>query len=144
MKALAIIGSPKGKGNTYRVVTRIEEKMKKLDAGVEFEYLILKDTNLQTCKGCFLCLSKGEHLCPVKDEQAAILKKMDECDGMILASPVYAYNVSWIAKSFIDRYAFVCHRPRYHGKTALAVATTGSRLGRDIEAAWHTAEFLGI
>lgn len=35
------------------------------------------------------------------------------------------YNVSWLMKNFIDRFAYICHRPRFHGKKALVVSTTG-------------------
>ena len=44
MRVLAIIGSPKGKGNGYRVVQQIEKRMKGL-GDVEFDYLLLKDAN---------------------------------------------------------------------------------------------------
>lgn len=50
MKILAIIGSPRRKGNTYKVVSLIEERMKAL-GDVEFSYLFLKDANLETMPG---------------------------------------------------------------------------------------------
>lgn len=69
MKILVIIGSPKGKGNTYNTAKKVEEQITKLDKAVEFEYLLLRNANLQTCKGCFQCLKKGEEYCPIKDDQ---------------------------------------------------------------------------
>ncbi|ETA78968.1 NAD(P)H-dependent oxidoreductase [Youngiibacter fragilis] len=126
MKILAIIGSPRGKGNTYRTVRQAEECLRSLDSSLEMEYLFLKDAGLGTCKGCYLCFLKGEDSCPIKDGRADIEKMMENADGVIFATPVYAYNVSWIMKNFIDRFAYVCHRPRFHGKKAMIVATTGA------------------
>ncbi|MCE7697524.1 MAG: NAD(P)H-dependent oxidoreductase, partial [Methanobacterium paludis] len=44
MKILAIIGSPKGKGNSYKVTKEVEEKMNGME-DVTFEYLFLKDVD---------------------------------------------------------------------------------------------------
>jgi len=125
MKILAIIGSPLGKGNTYKVVQRIEDNLKKLNDNVDFEYVMLKETNLQMCRGCFLCLSKGDEYCPLKDERADLELKMRQCDGLILAAPVYVYNLPALTKNFVDRFAYISHRPRFHDKKAMVVATTG-------------------
>lgn len=124
MKILAIIGSPKGKGNSYSLTRQVERKMKEIDSGIEFEYLFLKDANLEPCRGCYVCLDKGEHLCPIKDSRTEIERKMLEADGAVFATPVYVYNVSWLFKNFLDRFAYCCHRPRFF-KPALALATTG-------------------
>jgi len=58
MKILAIIGSPRKKGNSYKATKEVEERMKQLGK-VEFEYLFLKDADLKMCSGCFNCVSKG-------------------------------------------------------------------------------------
>lgn len=126
MKIIAIMGSPKGKGNTYEISKRVETSLKKLNNEIEFEYIFLKNVNLLPCKGCYQCLLKGEEVCSLKDDRELIERKMLEADGVIFTTPVYAYNVSWIMKSFIDRFAYVCHRPRFHGKKAMIIATTGA------------------
>ncbi|HEX3014598.1 MAG TPA: flavodoxin family protein [Methanobacterium sp.] len=124
LKVLAIMGSPRKKGNTYKLTRKVEEKMKQL-GNVEFEYLFLKDVNLQPCKGCFLCIPKNENLCPLKDDLAEIEKRIMESDGVILTSPVYALQISWLMKILVDRLAYLFHRPRYFGKSAMAISTTG-------------------
>ena len=50
---------------------------------------------------------------------------MDAADGIIFASPVYVNDVSGIAKTWIDRLAYVCHRPAFAGKCAYLIATVG-------------------
>jgi multimeric flavodoxin WrbA len=124
MKVLAIMGSPKGKGAGYRVVQKIEKRMKEL-GNVDFQYLFLKDANLQMCKGCFVCVTRGEDKCPLKDDRAKIEHMILDSDGIILSTPGYVQNVSWLMKNFIDRFAYTNHRPRFHGQKVLLVANSG-------------------
>jgi multimeric flavodoxin WrbA len=126
MKIIAIVGSPKPNGNTYKTVMDIENKLKEKDSSLEIETIQLCKTNLQLCKGCYLCLSKGEEFCSIKDEREQLDDKLKKADGVIFATPVYTYNVSWTMKNFLDRFAYRCHRPDYHGKKAMIVVTTGA------------------
>ena len=123
MKVLAIIGSPQKKGNSYKVTKQLEEKMKELGE-IEFSYLFLKDANLEPCRGCFTCISRGEDLCPIKDDRDKILEKMVAADGLILVSPAYYYNVTALMKNFIDRTAYLAHRPAFAGKPIIAITTS--------------------
>ncbi len=124
MKILAIMGSPKGKGSGYEIVKKIEDRMKTMGA-VEFSYLFLKDANLKPCTGCYTCLAKGEDKCPLKDDRAAIEQRLLAADGVILSSPMYVLNVSWLMKNFIDRFAYTNHRPRFHRQKVLTVVNMG-------------------
>jgi len=123
MKVLAIIGSPRKKGNSYKVTKRIEERMKEL-GDVEFEYLFLKDVNFKPCRGCFTCIAKGKERCPLKDDRDKILEKMLASDGLILVSPAYFFNVTAMMKNFIDRFAYLTHRPALAGKPMMAITTS--------------------
>ncbi len=124
MKILAIMGSPKGKGSGYKIVKMIEDRMT-AKGDVEFEYLFLKDANLKPCTGCYICMTKGEGKCPLKDDRALIEQELMAADGVILSSPVYVDNVSWLMKTFIDRFAYTNHRPCFHRQKVLTVANTG-------------------
>lgn len=126
MKILAVIGSPRTNGFTYRTVQALEREIVAVDPSVSFEYLQLSQVNLGLCKGCFQCLAKGEERCPLKDDRDMIETKMREADGILFSSPVYVCNVSGIMKNFIDRFAYRCHRPDFNGKKAMVVATTGA------------------
>ncbi len=124
MKILAIIGSPKGKGTGYEIVKIIEDRMKSM-GDVEFSYLFLKDANLKLCTGCYTCMAKGEDKCPLKDDRAAIEQMLLATDGVILSSPMYVLNISWLTKNFIDRFAYANHRPRFHRQKVLTVVNMG-------------------
>lgn len=124
MKILTIIGSPRKKGNTYQAARQLEEEMKK-KGNYKFEYLFLKDANLEPCTGCFNCVPNGIEFCPLKDDREIIQEKMLEADGLVIGSPVYVMTVSALLKNYIDRLAYLCHRPEYHGKKAMLLCTTG-------------------
>lgn len=124
MKIAAIMGSPKGKGSGYRIVRMIEDRMKAM-GDVEFTYVFLKDANLEPCIGCYNCMAMGEEKCPLKDDRAAIEQELLAADGVILSSPVYVSNVSWLMKRFIDRFAYTHHRPRFHRQKTLTVVNGG-------------------
>ncbi len=123
MKIIAIMGSPKGKGSGYKIVKMIEDRMMAM-GDVEFEYIFLKDVNLKLCIGCYNCMARGEDKCPLKDDRDGIEQKLMAADGFILSSPVYMGTVSWLMKNFIDRFAYLSHRPRFHQQKMLIVVNT--------------------
>ncbi len=118
MKILAICGSPR-KGNTYFVLKSIQENYPDID----IKLLKLSEMNFEFCKGCYVCVKKGEDRCPVKDERDLIIREMMEADGLILASPVYSHMVSATLKNFFDRFGFYAHRPQFFEKFAMPIAT---------------------
>ncbi len=124
MKILTIIGSPRKRGNSFQAAKNLENMMKK-KGNYEFEYLFLKDAHLEACKGCFNCVSRGIEFCPLKDDREMIQERMEKADGLVMVSPVYVMNVTALMKNFIDRLAYLCHRPAYHRKKALVLSTTG-------------------
>jgi multimeric flavodoxin WrbA len=130
MKILVIMGSPR-QGSTYRAAGRIETAMQAFGE-VRFEYLMLRDANLASCTGCFVCFAKGEEHCPNKDNAPAIEQMMHDADGVIFASPVYGMNVSGLMKTFIDRFSYIFHRPRFFDKKALLLTTTGALGCKDV------------
>jgi multimeric flavodoxin WrbA len=93
----------------------------------------------------FNCISKGGDLCPLKDDRDMIEEKMQEADGLVMVSPVYVMQVTSLMKNFIDRLAYRCHRPLYHGKKAIVLSTTGGmgldktlKYMKDITEVWDT------
>jgi multimeric flavodoxin WrbA len=133
MRVLAIMGSPRSKGNTYRLVRQVEERLHDL-AEVEFEYLFLREANLQQCRGCAVCLRVGEDACPLADDRPAIEERILQSRGVILATPVYAMDMSWLMKLFMDRFAYCMHRPRFFDQATMLVCTSGgSGIGETLD-----------
>lgn len=123
-KVLAIIASPR-EGNTYAACEALRAKLEKEEAQIGFEYLWLRDYALLPCKGCFNCLCKGEESCPNRDGAPLIEQKMREADLVIFATPVYVMNVTGLMKTFMDRFGYLGHRPRFFHTKAVILATTG-------------------
>jgi len=117
MKILAICGSPK-KGNTYSALNDIKESY----PDVDFKILMLKDVNLKSCLGCYVCVKLGEDKCPLKDDRENIVKEMLESDGVLFASPVYTMQITALMKNFFERVGYIDHRPCFYGKYAMLMA----------------------
>ena len=129
MRMLALVGSYRKKGNTARIVQMIEARMHALATQhatpLEFETLFLGDMDIRPCRGCRACFDHGEDACPLKDDIPLIRAKMDAADGLLLASPVYVDDVSGLVKNWMDRLAYLCHRPTLGGKCAYPLAMVG-------------------
>jgi len=117
IKVLVIHGSPH-QGNTMKLTRKFEETMKK-HGDIHFEYLSVSELSIGMCRGCFNCITKGENLCPLQnDDVKRILIKMDEAHGVVIAAPTYMYNIPAVMKNLIDRLSYLGHRPRYLNKHA--------------------------
>lgn len=129
-KVTAFVGSARRK-HTYGAVRFFLDRLEAL-GGVESEIVALSDYRIETCRGCKLCLDKGEELCPLKDDRDALIQKITASDGVLFASPNYSFQVSGIMKTFLDRLGFLFHRPRFHGKTFTSIVVQGVYGGRKI------------
>jgi multimeric flavodoxin WrbA len=129
MKILALVGSFRKKGNSARIVTMFKESMEQMAMNssltLDFETLYLGEMHILMCRGCRACFDSGEDTCPLNDDIPLIRSKMDAADALILAGPVYVDNVSGLVKNWMDRLAYLCHRPAMGGKCAVSVATVG-------------------
>jgi multimeric flavodoxin WrbA len=122
-KVVAFVGSARKK-HTRSAVETFMSNLQSL-GGVQYEILQLSDHHLEVCKGCKLCLDKGEELCPLKDDRDLLIEKMITADGVVFASPNYSFQVSAIMKVFLDRLGFIFHRPRFFGKTFTSIVVQG-------------------
>lgn len=123
MKVAIIMGSPRKK-DTFNICKQIESQVKLCDQNVEFDYIFLKEHHIKDCIGCNLCFQQSENDCPCHDDLNDLKKRLFAADGLIIASPVYAYQVTGQLKRFIDRMSFLFHRQELVGKPALIVITS--------------------
>ena len=99
MKILSINGSRRKEGNTEFLIQSILTPAQK--GGAQIESIFLGDYQIDACTGCEGCASSWE--CVIRDDFAQIVKKLDEADGLVFASPTYWYSVTSDMKRFIDR-----------------------------------------
>jgi multimeric flavodoxin WrbA len=130
MKVTAFVGSARKK-HTYNATEQLMYNLQSF-GDVECEIVSLSDFHVEICKGCMLCLNKGEELCPFKDDRNMLIDKMNNSDGIIFASPNYSFDVSGLMKVFLDRLGFIFHRPRFFGKACTSIVVQGFYRGNKI------------
>lgn len=117
-KILAVMGSPRKKGNTHILISKILEGAK--SEGVDGEILFLGDLTIRECDGCYRCWQGKE--CNKNDDMNNIYPRIMESAGIIFGTPVYWYGPTALIKGFIDRFVyFNCAENRAHirGKPAV-------------------------
>ena len=105
MKVLMINGSPHKDGNTALAIKEMEEIFKSAD--VEVEILQVGSSAIRGCAGCYACTKLGK--CAFDDIVNEAAEKFKECDGLVVASPVYYAAPNGTLVSFLDRLFYSSH-----------------------------------
>ncbi len=126
MKILTVIGTSHI-GNTRAIVDLFLNEFN--DNNNEFDEIIIpKDFN-DICYGCANCILKGEDKCPHYNKINPLIKKLDEADLIILATPVFVGSCTSGMKLFLDHlaYMWLVHRPKasMFNKVGLILTTAG-------------------
>jgi multimeric flavodoxin WrbA len=112
-KVMIVKGSPRGEGNSAILASQVATGAQSVGANVESFYL--HEMNIQPCDACDACRTDGDVDCILDDDMQFLYAKIREADVIVIASPVYWFNVSAQTKIFIDRfYAFGGEKPKYH------------------------------
>ncbi len=102
MKVVAFNGSARKDGNTTMLVNYVFEELHKHD--IETELVQLAGKHPHGCIACYQCFERKNRRCAVKiDCINECIEKMEQADGIILASPTYFANMSTELKALIDR-----------------------------------------
>lgn len=91
----------------------------------QIETVELSRKDVRTCRGCRICFDRGEGACPLADDVGTLSEAMARADLVVLASPVYVDDISGLMKTFLDRNAWMNHRPGLWGRLSAVVTTTG-------------------
>ena len=102
MKVLMINGSPHKEGNTYIALKEMEKIFS--EEGIESEIIQVGNKPIRGCIGCRACAEKG--CCVFNDCVNEIAPKFEECDGLVIGSPVYYASANGTMISFLDRLFF--------------------------------------
>jgi len=100
MKIVSLLGSPRAKSNSSTIAERFCATAKGL--GAEVRAFTLNDLDYRGCQGCMACKTKLDR-CALKDGLTEVLEAVRETDVLVLASPVYYWDVSAQMKAFLDR-----------------------------------------
>jgi multimeric flavodoxin WrbA len=129
-RVTAFVGSARKK-HTYQAVAQFLRDLQSL-GDVETEIVRLSEVRLETCRGCKVCIDRGEERCPLEDDRDLLIAKMVDSDGVVFASPNYSFQVSGLMKTFLDRLGYAFHRPRFFGKAYTSIVAQGIYGGQKI------------
>lgn len=99
MKVLIINGSPRTDGNTSIALSEMQKVFDK--NGIDTEILQIGKESIRGCLACGYCAKNGK--CVVDDIVNKTAPKLEECDGLVIASPVYYAAANGTLVSFLNR-----------------------------------------
>lgn len=99
MKVLLINGSPNARGCTYTALSEVEHVLKQ--QGIDTEIIQVGNKDIRGCIGCRSCKKTGK--CVFDDIVNEVAPKFEECDGIVIGSPVYYASANGTLISFLDR-----------------------------------------
>ena len=100
MKNVLIISTSLRNNANSEILAHETEKGAK-DAGHNVEFVSLKGTEINFCKGCMACQKLGH--CVINDDANDIVAKMKNSDVIVWATPIYYYEMCGQMKTLIDR-----------------------------------------
>ena len=99
MKVLLLNGSPRAHGNTdiaLREMVRVFEQ-----EGVEAELIQVGNRDIRGCIACQSCRKLGK--CVFDDAVNELAPKLQECDGLVVGSPVYYASANATLVALLQR-----------------------------------------
>jgi len=101
-KIMIVLGSPRKKGNSAKLAELVAKGAK--EGGARVETFYLNGMKIKPCQACMKCQKDNGSGCGIPDDMQKLYPKMEEADVLVIASPVYWFNLSAQTKTFIDRW----------------------------------------
>ena len=139
-------GSPRKNGNTSALVRAFSEGAE--SAGHKVTTFYLGSMDIHGCRGCFGGHSSKDCPCVQQDDMDQIYPVIKDSDVVVLASPLYYWNMSGQLRTTIDR-LFALEEGdgnllRGHGRSsALLMAAEGHGVDDLVQYYDHLMEHLG-
>lgn len=141
MKLMALVGSPRKGSNTDILVDQVIAGVTS-KTPVEAEKVYLYDLNIKYCNACGAhTFFQGAKDCPLRDDMAQLLKRMQQVDAFIFASPNHGRTISAAMTNLFarmmpllkmhveyDDQGTIVHaeaRPQISGKKAVSIVSQG-------------------
>ncbi len=105
MKVLMINGSPRVNGNTNVALREMEKVF--VAEGIEVEILHVGNQAIRGCIACGSCGKTGK--CVFDDMVNEAASKFEECDGLVVGSPVYYASANATLVAFLTRLFYSTH-----------------------------------
>lgn len=98
-KIVLVNASPRKGGNSDCIIKFLVEKLENCDVTI----FNMMEKDVRFCLACGACQGKDTQNCVQKDDYTALLPILDECDGIVLATPIYNQQITSRAKLFFER-----------------------------------------
>ena len=119
MKVLLVNGSPHREGCTHLALSEVASALEK--NGFESEIFHIGTKPVQGCIGCYKCKEENASGCVFKDKlYIDFVAKIQECDAIVIGSPVYYAGPPGSLCSILDRVFFSAGK-FLKGKCAAAI-----------------------
>ena len=119
-KVIIFLGSPRK--HSYTTALAREAGRGATEAGLEVKEYDLNDSGIRGCQGCYYC--RETYGCATKDYLAPMYQDIAEARAVIVASPIYFYQVTGQTKLWMDRMFPMIDgdfSPRQPGKKAITI-----------------------
>ncbi|MFW9917179.1 MAG: flavodoxin family protein [Candidatus Thorarchaeota archaeon] len=100
-KIVILKGSPRKKGNTCTLADALAKGA--MDNGAMVEEFFLQKMDIKPCNACNACINKPAKECVIEDDMQQIYPALRSADSIVIASPIYWFNMSAQTKLVIDR-----------------------------------------
>ena len=124
MKVLIINGSPRKGGNTTLALDQMIGVFE--GYGVEVKYVQVGNMSIRGCLACGAC-HNGRENCVIDDIVNELAADIAECDGVVIASPVYYANANATLIALLDRlfYSSKCDKRMKVGASVVVARRGG-------------------
>ena len=124
MKVLIINGSPRKGGNTTLALDQMIGVFE--GYGVEVKYVQVGNMSIRGCLACGAC-HNGRENCVIDDIVNELAADIAECDGVVVASPVYYANANATLIALLDRlfYSSKCDKRMKVGASVVVARRGG-------------------
>ncbi len=137
MRLLAIYGSPRAGGNSDLLLSSFVEGAKRV--GFSIKEVYVRDLKIMPCNGCGQCSQK--EFCPLEDDMQWVYKEIEGADVLVVATPVYFYNVPAPLKALVDRSQLLWHKGLRSEKPGYLLSVGGSKGQRLFEGVVLTVKY---
>jgi multimeric flavodoxin WrbA len=105
MKVLMLNGSPHAHGNTMVALSEMQ-KVFELE-GIDTEIIQVGNKSIRGCIACGKCMETGK--CVFNDLVNETAEKFNQCDGLVVGSPVYYASANATLIAFLTRLFYSTH-----------------------------------
>jgi multimeric flavodoxin WrbA len=112
MKCCILMGSPRKNGNTAALLQPFIEELRLHQ--IDYDLVWLYDKQIEPCDACRACQKEWTIFgCRHQDDVQEIFDKINNCDVIVLATPIYSWYCTPPMKALLDRLVYGMNK--YYG-----------------------------